>query len=180
MSPFAEEARRFAEKLKACATTRRPGWKDHPTTWNQITPGQRYELYRDVLKQGEDVAKYQYIFSTHQIEIGLYVTMLHDAVRELRKLLESNKDAIQETCGEAPYWDNKVASRVRFCIDAHYTSDRRVTQEWDDELIQELVDLMWEFQEATMPLLQRARQAAAERAAFDQRQRDKGKRAARQ
>jgi hypothetical protein len=94
------------------------------------------------------------VFGPTTILVGLYLTMLGDEAQTTCDKLDAAKVVIEQQCGARTSWDrNRKQQRVRFRVLAHSTRVELVKHGADERMIRHLVELMWRFQRATMPVL---------------------------
>lgn len=140
-----------------------PNWDTYPKSW-KLGSGERCELLRRCTlpnpspRSNKHTVTCQFIFKKRQIDVALYLTELNDdanVVEVACNRLAENKECIKEQCGVRllPEWDRKKGKRTRFWIQGHRTEVDLVKCTPDESDVARLVKLMFDFQNATFPLV---------------------------
>jgi hypothetical protein len=153
VTSFEDECRALCDDITEYAAQSRPQWTAHPDRRKSIS-ARRFELFKEFRRASDKVLRYQYVFGPTTILVGLYLTMLGNEAQMACDKLDAAKIAIEQQCGARTSWDrNRKQKRIRFRVLAHSTRVELVKHGADERLIRDLVELMWRFQRATLPIV---------------------------
>jgi len=151
---FRDSCEALCIELTAYARKLRPDWELHPDEKKRIS-SKRYELNKQIKDDDGNILTCQYELTPECAAVALYLTRLRSKAEAVCDALDRAKPLIEQEMGARSSWKVKQSTgeRIRFSVAAVPDVHEQAVDYAGDPRVPYLVDLMWRFQEATLPLI---------------------------